>query len=213
MLQEQTLIPCRHACEWTFHSRYAYQNPFIDVTLDVVFLDPDGKEWVTPAFYDGDGTWRVRFTPRQAGTWSFAGRPLPSDVELARTGQFDVTSDSASGTLCNVPGKGWGFEYESGKPAYLLGDTVYNLFGAAHCGLDVASFLKRRAAQGINLLRVRLPVSPFHPPQGYSHWQTRRTWPWGGSERPRALTSSTWITSIPWMRSSLRLKTWVWVSR
>ncbi len=33
------------------------------------------------------------------------------------------------------------------------------------------------------MLRVRLPVSPFHPPQGYSHWQTRRTWPWGGGEQ------------------------------
>ena len=86
MLQEQTLIPCRHDCEWTFHSRHAYDNPFIDVTLDVVFIDPDGKEWVTPAFYDGDGNWRVRFTPRQAGTWSFVGRPLPHHAELARTG-------------------------------------------------------------------------------------------------------------------------------
>ena len=24
--------------------------------------------------------------------------------------------------------------------------------------------------QGFNLLRVRVPVSPFHPPDGYSHW-------------------------------------------
>jgi len=53
----------------------------------------------------------------------------------------------------------------------------------AYCGVDVESFLKRRADQGFSLLRVRLPVSPFHPPEGYSTWQTRRTWRWGGSEQ------------------------------
>lgn len=53
----------------------------------------------------------------------------------------------------------------------------------AHCGVDVEAFMRRRAEQGFNLLRVRVPVSPFHPPEGYSDWQTRRTWPWGGSEQ------------------------------
>ncbi len=28
-----------------------------------------------------------------------------------------------------------------------------------------------------------MPVSPFHPPDGYNTWQTCRTWPWGGSEQ------------------------------
>ncbi len=58
-----------------------------------------------------------------------------------------------------------------------------NLFGMAHCGGDVDAFLKRRAEQGFNILRVRLPVSLFHPPEAYSEWQTCRTWPWGGSEQ------------------------------
>jgi hypothetical protein len=66
---------------------------------------------------------------------------------------------------------------------FLFGDTTYNLFGMAQCGTDVSSFLHRRAEQGFNLLRVRLPVCPFHPPDAYSEWQTRRTWPWGGSEQ------------------------------
>ena len=60
---------------------------------------------------------------------------------------------------------------------------MYNLFGFAHEGADVEPFLRRRAAQGFNLLRVRVPVSPFHPPDGYNVWQTRRTWAWGGSEQ------------------------------
>lgn len=41
----------------------------------------------------------------------------------------------------------------------------------------MSGFLERRVAQGFNLLRIRVPVSPFHPPRGYSEWQTRRTNP------------------------------------
>ena len=45
--------------------------------------------------------------------------------------------------------------------------------------------LRRRAAQGFNLVRARVPVSPFHPPDGDSDWQTCSTRPGGGShQRP-----------------------------
>jgi hypothetical protein len=76
-----------------------------------------------------------------------------------------------------------GLQVRVRRAVFYLGDTVYNLFGMAFCSGDVAGFLRRRAAQGFNLFRVRVPVSPFHPPHGYSDWQTRRTWPWGGSEQ------------------------------
>jgi hypothetical protein len=50
----------------------------------------------------------------------------------------------------------------------------------------VHRFLARRAEQGFNLLRIRLPVSEFHPVDGYNVWQTRSLWPWRGSpQSPR----------------------------
>ena len=107
----------------------------------------------------------------------------PCGPELEIEGEFLVSASDSRGYLQSCPGEGWGFRYESGEPVFVLGDTTYNLFGMAHCGADVPGFLARRASQGFNLLRVRLPVSPFHPPEGYSDWQTRRTWPWGGSEQ------------------------------
>lgn len=45
------------------------------------------------------------------------------------------------------------------------------------------SFILSRSEQGFNLLRVRVPVSRFHPPDAISDWQTKSTWPWGGSEQ------------------------------
>ena len=118
-----------------------------------------------------------------AGEWRFQTLVNPPDASLDQAGTFLVEPASGRGFLKATPGQAWGFTYESGEPAFLLGDTVYNLFAMQYCGGDVPAFLKRRAEQGFNLLRVRVPVSPFHPPAGYSAWQTRRTWPWGGSEQ------------------------------
>jgi hypothetical protein len=169
--------------EWILRSARSYGNPFADVAMDGIFTAPDGAQYVMPGFYDGKGTWRVRFAPRLAGRWTLQTSSRPHDAELCQEVAFDVAPSDSRGTLQATPGRAWGFHWESGEPAFLMGDTVYNLFGMAHCGLGVDDFLERRAQQGFNLLRVRLPVSPFHPPDGYSSWQHRRTWPWGGSEQ------------------------------
>ena len=183
MSQPHTVIPRRQVMEWAFTTHRVYQNPFIDVTLDVTFAGPAGQSFQAPAFYAGHNTWKVRFNPGDAGSWSFRSRSIPPDPELDQTGAFDVEASDRRGFLRATPGQGWGFSYESGEPALIFGDTVYNLFGMAYCGGDVNAFLERRARQGFNLLRVRVPVSPYHPPAGYSAWQNRRTWPWGGSEQ------------------------------
>ena len=175
--------PVRSVVELSFQSSKSYPNPFIDVKLDGFFTAPDGKIARIPAFYDGDQTWKVRFNPGAPGTWSYRMEATPHDLALEQEGTFSVSPSAGKGFLRATPGTGWGFQYESGEPVFLFGDTVYNLFGMAFCGGDVEGFLKRRAEQGFNLLRVRLPVSPFHPPEGYNQWQTRRTWPWGGSEQ------------------------------
>ncbi len=52
-------------------------NPF-EVQVDVTFTSPNGKSFIVPAFYDGDGIggmdgniWKVRFAPEITGSWSF----------------------------------------------------------------------------------------------------------------------------------------------
>jgi hypothetical protein len=52
-------------------------NPF-EIQVDVTFTSPNGKSFIVPAFYDGDGIggmdgniWKVRFAPDIAGVWSF----------------------------------------------------------------------------------------------------------------------------------------------
>ncbi len=169
--------------EWVLTSDRAYASPFADVVVTGAFTAPDGTTTTIPGFHDGDGTWRVRFNPGVAGKWSYRIAAHPANPALATEGAFVVTERDTPGFLKATPGMAWGWHYENGDPAFIFGDTVYNLFGMAHCGADVRPFLERRKAQGFNLLRVRVPVSPFHPPAGYNQWQTCRTWAWGGSEQ------------------------------
>jgi len=169
--------------EWVLETTTPYGEPFTDVTVDATFTGPNGETASVPGFYDGSGTWRVRFNPGVVGQWRYAIISRPANAGLTAGGIFTVTEREARGFLRATPGEGWGFTWEDGTPALIFGDTVYHLFGFAHCGADIEPFLRRRVAQGFNLLRVRVPVSPFHPPDGYNQWQTKRTWAWGGSEQ------------------------------
>jgi hypothetical protein len=187
-----TRLGRRTVGEWTTESRAEYANAFMDVALEGVFRAPSGAEHRMPGFYDGDGTWRVRFSPPETGRWTYRLVSRPGDPELDREGAFEVAESDARGFLQVAPGRGFGFEYESGDPVFLLGDTVYDLFGFAIAGLDTRSFMERRARQGFNLFRALVPVSTsIARRQSFSEqersptesWLAPGTWPWGGSER------------------------------
>ena len=173
--------------EWTFTTAYQYTAPFVDVRVTATFTDPSGSESMIEAFHDGDATWRVRFNPRVPGRWTWRLTSVPPNPDFDQQGAFEVEPAEVRGFWCSTPGKAWGFSYESGEPVFVLGDTTYHLFGMVHDSeagaADVRAFMECRAEQGFNLLRVRIPVSSFHPPDGHNTWQTRRLWPWGGSEQ------------------------------
>ena len=57
----------RCVAEWSYSSEKAYADPFNDVELDVVFTDPQGHEQTVPAFWAGEQTWRIRYSPMAAG--------------------------------------------------------------------------------------------------------------------------------------------------
>jgi hypothetical protein len=183
----QAALSVRAVGEWELVSTKEYENPFLDVALDAEFMAPSGARFTMPGFYDGpayDGgrTWRIRFSPGEAGPWRYQFQAFPADPELTRSGTFEVASRGTRGFLKATPGEAWGFRYESGEPVFLLGDTVYNLFAETYLGNDIRPFLQRRAGQGFNLLRMSLVVLPFCPPNAYTRWSDRRIWPWGGSD-------------------------------
>jgi hypothetical protein len=48
--------------ETSFTSGRKYDNPFLDVQVDVVFRSGD-QHWLVPAFWAGGDKWTVRFAP------------------------------------------------------------------------------------------------------------------------------------------------------
>src|SRR3989449_9645884 len=57
--------------ELTFTASRAYADPFNEVTLDVAFVDPKGRELRVPAFWTGDKVWKVRYASPVVGTHRF----------------------------------------------------------------------------------------------------------------------------------------------
>ena len=110
-------VPFRTVGEWAFRSGRQYANAFADVTVDAVFTSPSGKTLTQPAFHDGDGVWKVRFNPAEAGLWRYELTSRPLDRELAGAGSFEVSGEQPRGFLKATPGEAWGFRYESGEPA------------------------------------------------------------------------------------------------
>ena len=92
--------------------------PFADVVVDAVFYGPSGRTFTVPAFYDGEATWRVRFSPNVAGQWRYRLLSRPEDPDLTVEGAFEVADRDARGYLRAMPGEAWGFQYESGEPAF-----------------------------------------------------------------------------------------------
>ena len=67
-------------------------NPFLDVAFDAVFSQ-HGRNIRVPGFYDGDGTYRVRFMPDNDGEWTFRTRSKTAALD-GKTGSLTVVAPS-----------------------------------------------------------------------------------------------------------------------
>ncbi|MDR1542499.1 MAG: DUF4038 domain-containing protein [Clostridiales bacterium] len=173
-----------HRLELHFKSAGTYRHPFIEVTALAEFHGPDGAHITQSAFFDGDDTWTVRFVPHAAGLWHYRMSSFPEDGGLCASGDILVEECDAfgkQGFLRAFPGEGWGLRFDGGEDLLVIGDTMYNLFGAAYCGVDVRKILDKRKAQGHNLIRVKFNPTPFQFGFKTAPWYNRPAYPWAGT--------------------------------
>src|SRR3954449_13137239 len=57
--------------EIPFVAKREHDDPFNNVTLDVVFADPQGHAFKVPAFWAGGNAWKVRYASPVVGTHTF----------------------------------------------------------------------------------------------------------------------------------------------
>jgi hypothetical protein len=98
-------------------------NPFTDVTLTATFTQGDAAREVT-GFYDGDGTYRIRFMPEATGEWRYTTHSNRPALD-GRSGTLTVTPPSAGNHGPVRVHNTFHFAYADGAPFRELGTTCY----------------------------------------------------------------------------------------
>ncbi|KAA3614051.1 MAG: DUF4038 domain-containing protein [Calditrichaeota bacterium] len=108
-----------------------------------------------PAFWDGDSTFRVRFSPNLSGTWRW--RVLSNDTSFTgKNGEFVCASklpaghSSRNGFVRVSQKNPYIFEHENGVAYFLLGDTQWSFSTDALSDFDFNRYVDVRSQQGFN---------------------------------------------------------------
>lgn len=98
-------------------------NPYLENTLSATFTN-DTRTVTVPGFYDGNGIYKIRFSPDQTGKWSYTTQS-----------NQDVLTNQSGALQCIVPGgdnhgpirivNTHYLEYADGSPYYAVGTTAY----------------------------------------------------------------------------------------
>lgn len=150
------------AAEITLTASRRYPNPYLDVDVWADFTGPQGQALRRPAFYDGGGTWRVRFAAPSAGSWHWLTEASQDDAGLAGvSGVLEVAEPAGIGAeplddnrfhrhgFWRMSPGGRSLVHADSTPAVLVADTAWALPWRAD-EADVARYAADRQAKGFN---------------------------------------------------------------
>lgn len=121
-----------------------YNNPFDanDIELLGIFRSPSGEESVFPGFWmqayvdrcpscevhdfqpEGEPAWQVRFTPREAGEWSYILQVRDNGAQVAtHNGHFEVIPSDRSGFITVGANRRY-FQYDNGLSYFPIGHNL-----------------------------------------------------------------------------------------
>ncbi|AOW14377.1 hypothetical protein LPB72_03460 [Hydrogenophaga crassostreae] len=168
-----------HLIEIEFCSGKAYQDPFVDVILDVTFTEPGGRQLTVPAFWAGGARWLVRYASATMGVHPYTTQcndvenpglhhiqgsvtvtPYEGDNLLLRHGAPKVAADNRH------------FSYGDGTPFFWLGDTWWlGLTSRLNWPGDFQALAKDRHDKGFTVVQIvagLYPDMPAFDPRGAS---------------------------------------------
>lgn len=158
--------------EWGYSSSKAYADPFNDVEVDVIFTDPQGKEYRMPAFWAGGQRWRIRFSPPLAGRYTY--RTIANDKSNAdlhgRFGVLEVSDYDGDNPLLRhgpvqVSANRGSFEHKDGTPFLWLGDTWWmGLCRRLRWPEDFQQLAADRVSKGFSVVQIVAGLYPDMPP-------------------------------------------------
>ncbi|MFB3829889.1 MAG: DUF5060 domain-containing protein [Bryobacteraceae bacterium] len=98
-------------------------NPFVEVSFGAEFRQGH-RAVFAGGFYDGGGTYRVRFMPDAPGQWTYRTRANRPELD-AKTGRFVCTPARAGNHGPVTVRETWHFGFADGTPYYPVGTTAY----------------------------------------------------------------------------------------
>src|SRR3954468_6701099 len=98
-------------------------NPFLDVQLKAVFQH-DHRSVEVDGFYDGGGTYRVRFMPDSTGRWTYTTKSNRPELN-GKTGSFDCVPGAGQNHGPVAVRNTYHFGYADGTPYFPFGTTCY----------------------------------------------------------------------------------------
>lgn len=145
-----------------------YEDAYGDVTVQVLFRDPDGRERRVPSFYAGEQTWCARYVAEMPGTHTWISQASDSGNALLH---------EVRGSLEAVPYEGWNtllqrgplkvsenkrtLEHRDGTPFFWLGDTWWMAL-TERLGWpgDFEKLTADRVAKGYNVVQLVAGLFP-----------------------------------------------------
>ncbi len=132
-------------------------NPFMDVQFGAQFTF-EHRNLAVNGFYDGDGIFRVRFSPDTIGRWTYV---TTSNVPAlaGRTGAFECTAAKPGNRGPVGTAHRFHFQYADGTPYFPFGTTCYS-YGFIPAPLDALTLKNLKAAE-FNKVRMCLLPKPL----------------------------------------------------
>lgn len=150
-------VPRWSVQEVTFEARNTYTDPYaVDVRAE--FIGPGTKKFTVRGFWDGGRTWRIRWTPTEAGKWTWTTRSPDPSMD-GRTGSLECSSDSryesekTHGFLRRDSDHPYSFVFDDGTHYFLFGNTAYAIVANAMSGGGWKQYVDKTRAHGMNKMR------------------------------------------------------------
>lgn len=158
--------------ELTFTAARTYADPFNDVTLDAVFIDPQGRELRVPAFWAGAQRWKVRYASGVLGRHRFRTDCSSTDDPGLHgvSGDVEVKAYHGKNPLythgpLTVSTNRRFLQHADGKPFFWLGDTWWmGLVQRLRWPEDFKTLAADRKEKGFNVIQIVAGLYPDMPP-------------------------------------------------
>lgn len=158
--------------ELPFTSNQTHADPFNDVTLDVIFIEPGGRELRVPAFWAGKNIWKVRYASPVVGTHTYRTdyRDAADSGLHGITGKIEIAPYTGHNPLyihgpLRVAASRRYLEHIDGTPFFWLGDTWWmGLCHRLHWPDEFKTLTADRVEKGFTVVQIVAGLYPDMPP-------------------------------------------------